>query len=188
MKKFVLLIMTLLICFLVGCTKNISLEQSQKNFIVYGDSIKEIAEKYNCEITEFNREKVLKTYVNISDEEKIEIAISNSSENSEKGVESFYMKYEKANLTLNTSFNRELFVDLANAISGKSISIDLLDDFLDAPESKYAAEDYGFQKINGEIIRKYYPLNFFEDWTLFYTLYEDNQEILEFRGLTKQLK
>ena len=61
------------------------------------------------------------------------------------------------------------------------------DEFLSAPESKYAASKYGFQKLNGEIIAKEYPLNFFEDWCIFYELTKDHENILSFGGLTKQL-
>ena len=76
-----------------------------------------------------------------------------------------------------------MFVDLVNCISGKEISADFCNEFLNAPESKYSAEKTGYKKQDNELVSKEYALNFFEDWNISYHLTTE-EEVLTFGGLT----
>lgn len=187
---FILISLVLGLC---GCTtKHITIEQSQKNFLTYQDSLEKVASQYNLELTEtkdFNFDDLdsIKDFVVfINTESQIRIRMINSAFESEKGVESFSIDYTIVNTDFENDFNIQLFVDLVNCISGKTVSVDLCNEFLSAPESKYAAEKYGFQKLNGEKIAKEYPLNSFEDWNISYVLNKDGEETLTLGGLTLQ--
>lgn len=171
----------------------LSPEQSQKNFNVYEKKLNEVASKYNLQLddttdsnyTDETTHKDLRIF--ISDNEEITIHLVNSAVDSSNGSESFEINYFLNTTDSKHQFNIQLFTELSNCISGKTISEELCNDFLSSPESKYSAEDYGFEKLNGEIISKMYPLNFEEDWTVFYTMEENGNEILTFGGLTLQL-
>ena len=179
---------------LCACTtKHLSIEQSTKNFAIYQNSLQEIADQYEVELTETkdinieNQNSYKDLCIIISIDVEIKIRIINSAYNSTTGVESFDVDYTLNNENSENQFNINLFVDLVNCISGKPISTDFCNEFLDAPETKYAAEKYGYEKLNGEIVAKMYPLNFWEDWTISYILSQQNEETLSFGGLTKQI-
>ena len=193
MKKSVLLLSVLLFFALVGCTtKKISIEQSKKNFSVYENSLHEITDKYNYEFHETKDENIENQDVyrdfniTIDSNSNINIRLINSVYESEEGVESFSIEYLTNNEDAESGFNLQMFVDLVNCVSGKVITLDFCDEFLSAPESKYSAEDYGYKKLNDEVIAKRLPLNFFEDWAITYILTKDREHILRFGGLTKQ--
>ena len=60
-------------------------------------------------------------------------------------------------------------------------------DFITSLEDKYSAEKYGYTRANNILVYKYYPLNFFEDWVLFYTEDIQKERILSFSGVMKDL-
>lgn len=193
MKKVVLLlIIAYLIVFLGTCnTKHLTNEQSKKNFVTYENYLQEIAKNYDLELVEtiagYNSKKF---YIIISETAKIQISMTNSAGDSDDtGVERFCIDYILRNMKSQSKneFNVELFVDLVNCISGKKLSVDFCNEFLEAPESDYAAEDHGFRKLNGEIIAKRHNMNFFEDWNIYYYLYSEEEE-LSYTGLTLQLE
>lgn len=195
MKKLILLIMLIsLVLSLSGCAiKHVAIEQSQKNFLVYQESLQEIANKYGLELIEKedknieNPDLYKDSIIVVDPSSTIEIIVVNSAYKSKKGVEGFSIQYRISNLTSAKDYDIPLFVALVNSISGKKISIDFCAEFLNAPESKYSAEKYGYKKLNGEITSKQLPLNFFEDWNISYVLTKENEGILTFGGLTKQL-
>lgn len=194
MRKVIIVAMILSLIFgLCGCnTRHLTVEQSKENFSVYQDSLQNIADEYDLELTATedknieNQDSYKDLIISISSDIHIRIRIINSAYESDKGVESFSIDYKIGNVDSEDDFNMQLFVDLANCISGKNISVDFCDEFLNAPESKYSAEKYGYKKLNGEIIVKQHPLNFFEDWNISYVLTKDQERTLTFGGLTKQ--
>lgn len=199
MRKIAVMLVIVCLFGLCGCvvTKHLTIEQSKKNFETYKKSLQEVADKYGVELTgtvEFNtlNRDDYYTYMDlsiiISDDEKLRIYIENSAIESPTGVESFYIEYTLQNPDSTNQFNVDLFVDLVNCISGRSISVEFCNEFLTAPESEYAAENYGYTKGDDKLIYKYYPLNFFEDWVIGYVLYKENTEKLTFGGLTLQLE
>ena len=194
MRKVIVWIMIMSLLFgLCSCTtKHLSIEQSKKNFLAYQNELQKIANQYGLELTETTDSNIenqdsCKDLCIICGDAKIKIRMINSAYNSKNGVESFDVNYTLNNQNSENLFNLGLFVDIVNRISGKTISADFCKEFLDAPESKYAGEKYGYKKLNDEIIAKQYPLNFSEDWTIGYILSKQKEETLYFGGLTKQL-
>lgn len=177
---------------LCGCTtKHLSVEQSNNNFTKYEKSLKEIADQYGYAVETTDNDETSdnafkEIIIVVSNDEKIKIRMSNSAYDSSKGVESFSIDYTKNSTDSDRTFVTDLFVDLVNCISGKTITVDFCDEFLEAPEKKYSASKYGYQKSSDELVAKIYSLNFFEDWTLSHFVYHE-EEKLSFGGLTLQV-
>ena len=186
MKRLVFFIMLVLFgVTLLSCASNsFTIEQSKKNYETYCDAVQLVADKHGIELTEvtdYSSYKDICVQTNIG---RIDIRITNSAFEAEKGVESFSIDYFLSSENSIEESDIKLFCDFANCISGEELPFDLCLRFLDAPESEYAAEDYGYQKANGELVAKMYPLNFFEDWCLCY--FETTEEKqLSFGGITK---
>lgn len=196
LKKIVLILLILSLLYFGGCqTNRLSLNQSNKNFMIYQTSIDEIATQYGFNLKEEFDENIenQKSYkdlrITISNHSEVYIRIINSAYNSNTGVESFTLQYSIDNSENSKEFfNTDLFVNLVNSISGKTISKDFCDEFLQAPEKKYPATKFGFEKLNEELIAKQIMLDRSENWTITYVLSSKNEEELTFGGLTKQLK
>lgn len=191
---FTIMSLLLVICFslyMTACpTVGLTIEQSKKNFEIYEDLIFEIADRYGYEVEEevffpdTNQDSYKYLYIEISNMEKITILMQNSAVyESETGGESVNVDYSIARIG-EAAFDTELFVELVNAVSGKKITEEVCKEFLQAPSDKYPPE----RKLQGELISKAKYFNFFQDWGLFYVLTYENEEILSFGGLTKQLK
>lgn len=189
MKKFLAILIMVCLLSLNGCTtKHLTLEQSEKNFVAYESSIRDIAANYNCNVEEKTDENISdeqtcykNLVVKIDDNSEICLSMNNYVHNSKKGVERFDLLYIiEDNKNKEQKFNIELFVDIVNAISGKEITQSYCEEFLNSAENNESA--------NGKLISKHSFLNFFEDWGISYNLYENFNEELSFSGLTKQLK
>ena len=198
MKKTVIIMLFAFAFFLFGCansTEFVTVEQSQKNFLLYEKSLEDVANQYNLELLrtedsyfEDNQDRQVHFILKVDAKNRIEIDISNSAIGESKGVESFSINYVIESSHKHDSYNLPLFVDLANCLSGKELTNDFCEEFLSAPESKYAATRHGFQKLNGEKIAKQHFFNFQEDWKIFYTLSAENEACLTFSGLTKKFE
>lgn len=178
---------------LCSCTsKRVSVEQSMENFEIYKNSLQQIADRYEVDLIETENagtksQSAYKAFsVTINTDADIQVELFNSLETSAKEFEEFCITYTVKNKEVGKSFNVDLFVDMVNCVSGKTITNDFCSEFLAAPESKYAAEKYGYQKSADELIAKKYPLNFMEDWSISYFLNNQNEESLCFSGITKQ--
>lgn len=195
MKKIVMVLVISLLC-LSGCTtKQLTVKQSEENFLIYEDVIKDIALEFDCQITEvfdenMGSEECYKDFVIlIDDRQEIFLRMCNSAFNSTKGVERFEISYSISdNRGDEISFNLELIVDVVNAISGKTITKQMCEEFLQAPESEYALEKHGLTKSENIQIQKLDFLNFWEEWNISYTLDDEFSETLSFWGLTKQIE
>lgn len=194
MKRIISIVMiAILMLTLFGCnTKKLTVEESKANFSDYYSEIEKVAEKHNVSLARVydstieDKDSYLDLNILIDDNEKIYMRLINSAIDSEKGVETFTLEYTIENGDDINAFDTDLFVELTNIVSGKSISEEQCIDFLLASEQQYAAEDYGLSKSEDMISYKCYPLNFESDWTMYYKLYQNNTEVLEFGGLTKQ--
>lgn len=192
MKKIMVILMIGLL-FLSGCTTNqLTAKQSEKNFLVYKEAIVDIALEFECRATEVfdenmgSQECYKDLVIHIDDGQKIFLRMSNSAYDATKGVERFEVSYNlNENRNNEMSFNLELIVAVVNAISGKMITKELCEEFLQAPESKYALERYGLTKSENIQVQKLDFLNFGEDWNISYTLDNEFNETLSFWGLTK---
>ena len=115
--------------------------------------------------------------------------MTNSAYNSKTGVESFNLQYTiNDNESNKKNFNIDFFIELVNSVTGKIITKEFCDEFLQASENKFPTSKYGFEKLNGELIAKQKVLNFFEVWTITYVLSSNYEGTLSFDGLTKQFK
>jgi len=123
--------------------KYTTIEQSKRNFIAFQKSIIEIADSYGLVVEEtfsqyFDEQQYTYKYLIISIDEnsKIFIYMINTSDKSSFNIESFGLTYTiNNNESKNYSFNIELFVKLVNVLSGKPITEELCNEFLDDPES-----------------------------------------------------
>ncbi|MBQ7897019.1 MAG: hypothetical protein IJ323_01205 [Clostridia bacterium] len=191
MKKNIVIIMIFTMLSFCSCNREfISIEQSKENFSIYQQSLQEVVEKYDLDLKEVEVQDTYRDFSITFQNSEILIRLDNSAIASNEGVESFSIDYylTKDNTDeLREEFNINLFVDLVNCISGKTISEDICDEFLNASEEKYSAEKYGYKKIDGVNIAKMHSFNFFEDWIIFYESKSD-EELLSFGGLSLHLK
>lgn len=192
MKKIIgLFVLTLFCTQLLGCyTNSFSIQQSNDNFQMYFNAIQQVAEEYGLKLTEeinhtAERQQPYKDlHIGITSNAFIKIRMINSAVETDKGSESFTVDYFLYNSDLIPETDVKLFVALVNCISGKKVSYDFCCSFLSAPESEYAASDYGYQKKDGELVAKMFPMNFFEDWVLCYFETLERKQ-MSFGGLTK---
>lgn len=189
-KVFCLFVVIFSFTYLTGCFNavHITSEQSAENFKFYKGEIEDICEKYDVKIIDIEKKRsFLELHLSVSGIQEIDINMTNSTyyygdTATSAGREDFSIRYNKS---LASDFNVDLFVDLVNAMSGRTLSKEFCQEFLDAPEEDYPGERYGDEKQSYEISYKVHSLNFFEDWVIADTVYNDNTEELSFRGLTK---
>ena len=191
MKKAVALIIAIscLIC-MAGCADYKTAEQSRANFDIIENQLKDIAQKRTLNLEEIPLKPFENQYckkemcILVGQGSKINIMLQNSGYNSSKGAESFSLEYY---VDSNDEIDIELFCELANALSKKSISVRSCSEFIASSDDKYSAEKYGYKKADNVLVYKYYPLNYFEDWGLFYTEYTQHEKVLSFSGSVKNL-
>ncbi|MDP4119709.1 MAG: hypothetical protein Q8876_01450 [Bacillota bacterium] len=193
MKKIIIFLGIIILIFnLGGCNvKSISLEQSQKNFVYYKNQLKTIVSAYHLKISELPTEKVedglyQSFLITINNTQNITVNLSNNASKDRKGCEDAEFIYK--NTKNKKSFDLTLFIKIVNVLSGKEITKDYCAKFLSDPEGKHSPERYGIDKDENKKIFKYDFLNFGEDWSIGYSLYNDGTEDLTFWGLTKQLE
>ncbi len=191
MKKAVALIFAIscLIC-MAGCNDFKTAEQSYADFNIIENQLKSIAQKRSLNLEEiplksFEKQYCQKEmYISVGQGSKINILLQNSEYNSSKGSESFLLEYY---FDRNDEFDIELFCELANTLSKKSISARTCNEFIASSDNKYLAERYGYKMADNMLTYKYYPLNYFEDCGLFYTEYTQHEKVLSFSGVVKDL-
>lgn len=191
MKKVLSLIVTIssLLC-IAGCNNFKTVEQSQADFDKIENQLESITKKRNLDLVDgtlkpFENQYCQKEiHISVSKNSKIIILLQNSEYNFSKGIESFSLEYC---VDGNDEFDIDFFCELANTLSKKSISVKVCNDFITSLEDKYSAEKYGYTRANNILVYKYYPLNFFEDWVLFYTEDIQKERILSFSGVMKDL-
>lgn len=191
MKKAVALIVAIscLIC-MAGCNDFKTAEQSRADFDIIENQLKSIAQKRSQNLEEIHLKSFEKQYcqkemyISVGQGSKINILLQNSEYNSSKGSESFLLEYY---VGCNDEFDIELFCELANTLSKKSISARTCNEFIASSDNKYLAERYGYKMADNMLTYKYYPLNYFEDCGLFYTEYTQHEKVLSFSGVVKDL-
>lgn len=137
MRKVIVAIMLVsFVLSLSGCTtKYITIEQSQKNFSVYQDSLQKIADQYDLKLTAKedknieNQDSYKDFIITVSSNSVIEIRVINSAYESKKGVESFSIQYGISDIDSVSDYNIPLFIDLVNSVSGREISADFCTEF-----------------------------------------------------------
>lgn len=190
--------------------KRVSNEQSVGNFEVYKADIEKVAYNYgyvlieaddvdsywqdeyacDCEIESciMNDDDFMvytKEYaIEIDDGSIIEIWLQNWNHYEEFSIEysTEISHMEDMNKTVPVTF----FVELINAVSGRQITEEYCNKFLNADEEDYSPQRYGFEKGVHALVYKFDFLNFFEDWAIEYELTNHYEERLSFWGLCKQ--
>lgn len=149
-------------------------------------SIVEQTENENCHLI----------YIDMGDEATITICVYNGTGISipkrgefKKQEEHFYVYYKIQNPTEDIQFDIGLFADLVNTISGKQVSANSFQEFLNAPQEKYSASQYGGSGDtpgeNGALLTKIHSLDpLKDDWVMEYELWE-GFETFGFGGKTK---
>lgn len=173
-----------------GCNRatQISRTASVENFSEYEKNIGLISNKYNLNMSQIIdpnysiENNVCKDLRITGKDMEIQVYLSNKALlDEEKGRESFLVTYS---ISENKNFDLELFTELINSISGKTVSTKFCDDFLvnlNVNKKKSDSSDILFHKSK--------PLDWSEDWVISYTLYNpeyysDYLKKLEFVGLT----
>lgn len=173
---------------MAGCNDFKTAEQSRANFGIIENQLKNIAQEKSLNLEEIPLKSFENQYcqkemcISVGQGSKINILLQNSGYNSSKGTESFSLEYYADS---NGEFDIELFCELANTLSKKPISAKACNEFISSSDDKYSAEKYGYKKADNMLVYKYYPLNYFEDWGLFYTEYTQHEKVLSFGGSIK---
>lgn len=149
--------------------------------------IEAIANEHNSEkrfwVTD--EEKSLnKYYISVNDTSNIYIEFFTNATEKQKGMGTFSVSYTISDASDDNDFDVELFTELVNSISGKTITADFVTEFLTAPEEKYSVQKYGLSG-DGYAVEKIHALNFWEDWLIGYNLTYDNHAELWFSGYVK---
>lgn len=151
------------------------------------EEIELIADKHKLEnnFLVTDEANLLKKYhISVNDTSNIYIEFSTNATETQKGMGYFSVSYTISDISNENSFDVELFTELVNSISGKTITADFVTEFLSAPEEKYSAQKYGLSG-DGYAVEKMHALNFCEDWVVGYNLTYDNQAELWFSGYIK---
>lgn len=192
MKKqiSVLVVVSLLVlsvCFLLFRTRSYELDILTERIHVCYNELELIIDEYNLEtkVSITDKTKSLnKYYIVVNDESRINVEFSTNSTDTQKGNGTFSISYTISDVSDDSNFDVELFTEIVNSISGKTITTDFVTEFLTAPEEKYSVKKYG---LSGDdyAISKMHALNFWEDWVIGYELTYDGYAELWFYGYIK---
>lgn len=189
-KKILLLSVSVLMIIVCGCARapQITRSVSAENFSKYEKIIRMISDKYDLSMSEINdpnyhdENDVNKEFSLTGTDLEIYVGLANDAlDTEEKGEETFLVAY---NIPENKDFDLELFCELVNSISGRTISTEYCDKFLhNLDTSQRFSNDYD------EIFSDSKPLNFESNWVISYTLKKidfpnDYSQELLFGGLT----
>lgn len=189
-KTLLILSISVLLIIACGCARapQISRIDSVENFSKYEKKIQMISNKYNLSMSEINDPNyddvnyIHKDFIISGTDLEISFYLSNEAlDTEEKGEETFLIVYS---IPENKDFDLELFTELVNSISGKTISKEFCENFLDNLNvSENNSQDTGIPLYKSK------PLDFEPNWVISYTLEEteypdDYSQNLEFVGLT----
>lgn len=195
-KSFIILVLCAILVIIGGCSRSPQIPKSDsvENFSKYEAIIRNISNKHNFAMTEMERPVYSDGYdathvskdlsLLSSKDTRIDIFLSNDAlYNEQEGEETFLISYT---IPVNKSFDIDLYVELVNAVSGRTISTEYCEDFLN--NLKVNNKESRAKK---EAFSKSKPLNWESDWVISYTLrdtglsnrYLRDQE-LKFSGLT----
>ena len=173
-------------CFVMFRIPYYDLDKLTERIHVCYNELELIIDEYNLEtkVSITDKTKSLnKYYIVVNDESRINVEFSTNSTDTQKGNGTFSISYTTSNVS-DDNFDVELFAEIVNSISGKTITTDFVTEFLTAPEEKYSVKKYG---LSGDdyAISKMHALNFWEDWVIGYELTYDSYAELWFYGYIK---
>ncbi len=192
MKKNIIIVffISFLMVLSSGCvnnTKRILISESKLHFVEAKNRIEQTVLPYEyCveEATDSNVENqdVYIDLVITKDDERISIRLINSAVQSEYGIESFSINYEIMD-NKNGQFNTQLLTDIINDIAEKRINQSDIVEFLNASESKYPAEKYGYTKNDDMIVYKCRSFDFWEENMIYYILDMYGNQKISYGGI-----
>lgn len=174
-----------------GCsTRLLSQEQSEKNFAYYEEQLKATVEPFRLDISEVSYDRseygLYRTLsITPGEQAAITLKLTNNAGQNGRGGETVYIEYTSHG---ENSLDPRLFTEIVNTVSGREITESYCRQFLSDPEEKHSPLRYDIEKEDYKKIYKYEFLNWWQDWSLGYSLYDDDTEELTFWGLTKQLQ
>ena len=192
MKKLitVLIVVALLVlsvCFLLFRNPTYNLDKLTEKFNKCYNGIESLTDKYNLEYKDRVTDEInsLKQYyIIVNDKQRIDITFSTNATETQKGNGTFSISYTISDVSDDNNFDVDLFTEVVNSISGKTITKVFTTEFLTASEEKYSVEKYGLSG-GGYAVEKMHALNFWEDWIISYELTYDNNAELRFYGYVK---
>lgn len=184
MSKYrVIILCVSLVVLLCGCSNSVTIAQSEANFAIYEQSLSQIVEEKNLSLIKVESENPYSstsTYwdydIFIDYNQSIHIQLYNSYGSTERFSIIYYMHNSLQ------VFDVDMVVALINAVSGEKVTKEYIEWFLLTPEEEF--KNYGRDKHEDDVIFKFKPLNFWEDWTISYRLKDDDSQELVFYGLT----
>ncbi len=182
----VVALLVVFICFVMFRNPYYDLDKLTERIYVCYNEIELIIDEYNLEnkVSITDKTKSLnKYYIVVNDESRINVEFSTNATETQKGNVTFSISYTTLDVS-DDNFDVELFTEIVNSISGKTITTDFVNEFLTAPEEKYSVKKYG---LSGDdyAISKMHALNFWEDWVIGYELTYDSYAELWFYGYIK---
>lgn len=171
----------------INNSKWIRISESKLHFVEAKNRIEQTVVPYDyCveEATDPNIENqdIYMDLVITKDDERISIRLINSAVQSEYGIESFSINYEIMD-NKNGQFNTQLLADIINDIAEKRIDQSDIVEFLNASESKYPAEKYGYTKDEDMIVYKCRSFDFLEENMIYYKLNRHGNQIITYGGI-----
>lgn len=193
MKKIlVFLLSVLMLSFFNGCAQKFqTIQESKENFLVYEDKIKNIATKFGVNIKKetdaniSNQDSYIDLNIDLNQKSNIYIRIINLSNTSNPGEEIFTISYSIKQNNDSEEFNLDLFLEIVNCISNKTLTQDDCKKFLQSSENEYSAEKYGLDKPDDLKIYKILYLDYIHDSSITYSMDLDNNEELCFTSPSK---
>ena len=191
-RTFAYIGVLIMLLILNGCNnvKLLSQEQSLKNFTYYENQLKAVSESYGLTMSELEIDDdewglYHSFLIVIDDTATITVYLSSNAEKDSTGREDVEIYYRSDGTK---ELDLKLFVEIVNTVSGREISESYCEQFLSDPEEDHSPSRYGIGKSDNQKIYKYEFLNFDQDWSIGYSLYDDETKELTFWGLTKQLE
>lgn len=190
-KSFLLLVLCVILVLISGCSRapQISKSVSAENFTQYMAKFREISNKHNLAmlpiktpISSDDASHVSKNFSLSRKDTEISVYLSNDALDFEQeGEETFLIAYM---LPIDEDYDLDLFAELVNAVSGRTITAEYCEDYL------RSIEVYDKNTRNKKAdFSKSKPLNWEGNWVISYTLRNDdfpitNLQELSFTGLT----
>ena len=191
-KKLILLVLCAILVLICGCSRapQISKSVSAENFVKYAATFREISNKHDLTMlpietpisSDDDASHVSKNFSLSRKDTEISVYLSNDALDFEQeGEETFLIAYM---LPIDEDYDLDLFAELVNAVSGRTITAEYCEDYL------RSIEVYDKNTRNKKAdFSKSKPLNWEGDWVISYTLRNDdfpitNLQELSFTGLT----
>ncbi|MBR3289442.1 MAG: hypothetical protein IKI63_01540 [Clostridia bacterium] len=157
-------------------SKPVPREQSRQNFVIYEEQLKKALKPYGLTLQKTDEEddpeyNLSVTYsVVLDDATMLTVDLYNTRDGR---YEAFSVEFVGKG---ETAIDVGLFSDLVNAVSGKIIGKEFFERFLSDPEQEHPAargeKDARMAKASGEKCRKEQTLDFWDNWSISYTLSE----------------